>query len=539
MTHHHFLRQKMQIFAQVSLICFYLIGSKMPIDLNDTRPRNQTLPLFDPHIADFSCEIEARKVPSIDAEADTWFRAARALESPDTLKEHDYGRIVQLTQQAAERHHWKAMLNLASLYLENRDPAHGVDDAVLLVEKAMQLGIPAAFDRMGIYYMHGTGVPQDATKAYAFMQRAAQMGSPQAMAFLAEKLNAGPDSVDANHWSNIPIATKMLECAFGQGYGPAAFDLHYLYASPRDETGYIIGHDTSETKARAVKVLHEGVRLGCAKCARNLFIEFSDPLDIVNLLVPYIDKARGERYRVLARELDFNPGARFPNIDKVVPLPPADLPPWNGDRDTLLAAAMGVTLPLTPAKTSMASNRLEPPHPDPQYKLRFYGEQTMAEHAHLPGYWQPDANHYTEAACRVLARTPPRAYRAGEPFDQLFVEDGTTRTPIEYVLWRHFHTLRHNHGAIEPLTVAGLTRTVPRQDALLTSNTNRPCPATGTWQPWIDVEHPMAAIVNQSWRQAWLTKGQAFPEPEADWLLTLPAADVTWYLLDDTGIDIS
>jgi hypothetical protein len=39
------------------------------------------------------------------------------------------------------------MLNLASLYVEGRDPSHGMK-AVQLVEKAMRLGIPA-YDRMG------------------------------------------------------------------------------------------------------------------------------------------------------------------------------------------------------------------------------------------------------------------------------------------------------------------------------------------------------------------------------------------------------
>ena len=372
--------------------------------------RDQSLPLFEPRTVRFTCEVEAAKVPPIDAQADAWFRESRALESYEILEEErDYKRIVQLTRAAAERHHWKAMLNLASLYVEKRDPEHGIEDAVSLVEKAMRLGIPAAYDRMGTFYMNGTGVMPDQTRAYAFWQKAAQMGSPQAQAFFAEKFDVGPDSENANHWSNIPIAIKLYECAFSQGYGPAAYDLFYLYEVPRDSTGKILRLPTQETMLRALKVLHEGVKYGCEKCANKLAIEFGDPFEPARLRVPFIDKSRGDRYQVLSNELDFNPNARFPNIDKVVPLPPADLPLWNGDRDTLLAAAMGVTLPLTPAKTSMASNRLAPPHPDPQYKLRFYGEQTMAPNAPLPGYWQPDANHYLDAACRVLARTPPRA----------------------------------------------------------------------------------------------------------------------------------
>lgn len=478
-------------------------------------------------------------MPLVDAEADGWFRQARVLESWDIFEENrDYPKILQLTRQAAERHHWKAMLNLASFYLEKRDPAHGVEDAVELVEAAMQMGVPAGYDRMGIYYLNGTGVEQDVTKAYAFMQRAAQMGNPQSMAYLAEKLNAGPDSVDGTHWSNIPIATKMLECALSQGYGPAAFNLHYLYAAPRDATGWITGPDTAETKARAMKVLHVGVQFGCADCASALFIEFDHPFNLADMLVPHIDKSRGQRYLVLAEELDRNPSARFPNLDKVIPLPPADLPPWNGDRDTLLAAAMGVTLPLTPAKTTLALHRHEQAHPDPRYKLRFSGEQTLATRASSPGYWLPEPDQLSIAACRVLARTPARAYRVGEPFEQLFVQDGATRVPVDHVLWRHFNTLPYNHGAIAPLAVPGLTREVPRMDAWLTSAADRPCPATGTWQPWIPVDHPMQAIVNQPWRQAWLHRGQPFPQPATDWLLTLPASDITWYLLDADGVDI-
>jgi len=458
----------------------------MSSNLADTALRNQDLPLFEPRSTVFACTMEASKVPKIDAEADGWFIESRALESPQNLEdERDYKKIVQLTRMAAERYHWKAMLNLASLYLEGRDPERNSQDAVQLIEKAMELGIPAAYDRMGTYYINGTGVESDATRAYAFWQKAAQLGNPQALTTLAEKLNVGPDSEDGNHWSNIPTATRMLECALAQGYAPAAFKLHYLYASPRDGTGKIIGERNAETKSKALDALHRGVMLGCAECANALAVEFDDPFDIVTTIVPYVDKSRGKRYLLLSNELNFNPSARFPNLDKVVPLPPADLPPWNGDRDTLLAAAMGVTLPLTPAKTTMASAVTQATPLDPRYQLRFSGEQTVSEHAPLPGYWQPDPHHYDEAACRVLARTPPRAYLAGEAFAPLFAQDGDGDAKIDYILWRHFHTLRHNHGAVEPLAAAGLTREVSRPDNLLASNSDRPCPATGTWQPWV------------------------------------------------------
>lgn len=201
--------------------------------------------------------------------------------------------------------HWKAILNLASLYVEGRDPLSGNEEAVQLVEKAMQLGIPAAYDRMGTYYANSTGVDGDITRAYAFWKKAAQMGNPQAMAFLADKLNVGPRSEGAGYCSNIPVAIKMLECAFGQGY--AAFDLHYVYISPRAASGEIIGPRNAETKNRALRVLHEGVKFGSEDCANALAIEFGSPFDLADMLAPYIDKARGERYRMLSNALGFNP----------------------------------------------------------------------------------------------------------------------------------------------------------------------------------------------------------------------------------------
>ena len=124
--------------ASLIFLCC-LLACKVPDD--KVWPRNQSLPLFNPHVADFICEIEASKVPPIDAQAEDWFLEARALEDPEIfVEDRDYKKIVDLTRQAAERLHWKAMLNLASLYVEGRDPLYGKEEAVQLVEKAMRLG---------------------------------------------------------------------------------------------------------------------------------------------------------------------------------------------------------------------------------------------------------------------------------------------------------------------------------------------------------------------------------------------------------------
>ena len=520
---------RLPFFVLAVLLFISLIACKMPND--KVLPRNQSLPLFNPHVSDFVCEIEASKVPPIDAQAEDWFLAARALEDPEIfVEDRDYKKIVDLTRQAAQRLHWKAMLNLASLYVEGRDPSYGNEEAVQLVEKAMLLGIPAAYDRMGTYYANSTGVKGDITRAYAFWQKAAQMGNPQAMGFLGEKLTAGEDHPGIDMWGNIPVATKMLECAVAQGYGPAAYDLYYLYAAPRTADGTIIGdHRTPETKDRALKILHEGVRLGCAQCARDLSIEFSNPFNLSDMLVPFIDKARGERYAVLNRALGFNPNRRFPNLDKILPLPPADLPPWDGQRKSLLDAAMGVSPPPAIPQPSAASLSKAPYFLAADYALRPTGLHSDAPAAPFSAYWQP-------APGQGLTE-PARLFRKGEEFRHFSVIDADGKSRYGGVTWEQYLTIRHNHGAVEPRAVHGLLCQVARPEPWLSCNCGQACPASGVWQPWVSAGHPLQAIVNQYWRQVWLTQGAPFPRPRRDWLLDLPDDDVTWHLMDASIAD--
>ncbi|MDP3670463.1 MAG: DUF6396 domain-containing protein [Telluria sp.] len=403
----------------------------------------------------------------------------------------------------------------------------------------MRLGIPAAYDRMGTYYMNGTGVKADATRAYAFWQKAAEMGNPQAMTFLGDKLRAGKDGAIPGYWANIPVAIKMLECALGQGHGQAAFNLYYMYEFPRDANGHESGARTRETKDRALKVLHAGVALGCRECADALAIEFGDPFDLAEMLPPHIDKARGERYGLLGDELGFNPSNRFPNLDMVLPLPPADLPAWNGDRNTLLAAAMGVSLPLTPPQASAASQSTGRSFLDAAYALRETAITTRETRAPMGGYWRPTAPDQSDRSRAQLESVAPGLYQQGEMFDRFRIPSGEGLGPLTGVVWEYSLTVRHNHGAIEPQVPDGLARKVAHTNAPMIGVTAPICPTTGIWQPWVPDDHPMHTIVNQYWRQVWLLEGQPFPQPQRDWMLALPEHEVTWYLLDTSRANIS
>lgn len=515
------------------LLCLSLTACKMTNATDDVMPRNQKLPLFDPHIPTYTC-APAQLAP-FDAQADAWFLEARALESAEIyVDDRNYKKIVMLTKQAAQRHHWKAMLNLASFYLEGRDPPHGVEDAVKLVEDAMRLGVPAAYDRMGTYHMNGTGVRGGATRAYAFWQEAARMGSPEALTYIGEKMLTIEDEPKGSRWANVAVGTKMLECAYGQGFGQAAYELGFVYSMP-------FGHNASrEELARALTVLHEGVKFGCQKCAASLSIEFEHSNNPARMIAPRLDKARSDRYVILSNALDFDPERRFPNLDKVLPLPPADLPPWNGDEDTLINAASGVSHPPpAPPASSAYSERKARFHLDAEFLLTSSGAMTAETTAPFGGYWQPAAGDHSEPQRGALLATPPALYQPGELFDRVHAQgmDGSHAT-VSNLTWIHFRTVRNDAGAVVPPVVRGRTReTAPLSTASVCRAEDR-CPVSGTWQPWMHADHPMQTAVNQYWRQAWIVAGQRFPDPQQDWQLDVPAADISWHLMDRVGIDI-
>lgn len=302
-------------------------------------PRNQIPESFHPHRPEFTCKHESTVTPSLDPQAEIWYQEAIALDTPDLWKDdRNWPRIIELYSKAAERKHWKAMINLATLYqtgiwglrdsdkvLVSRNPAA----AIALIEEAMRMGVPLAYAVMGNYYADGFVVKRNTTVAWAFWQKAADMGSSFAQFTVGRSLNAvlEKDEPERERWNNEVIGLKMLECAFGQGNGDAAEALGIEY-------DVIQGN-----KSRALYYFHEGVKFGSAAAANYLRDEFQK----AGGMAPFgIDNSRADRYRMFKRALEHNSGLRFPGLDKVLPLPPAKLPRWSGKPEDLINAAKTV-----------------------------------------------------------------------------------------------------------------------------------------------------------------------------------------------------
>ena len=497
--------------------------------MNDL-PRNMNLKAFDPHRKDFVCKHEADAVPPIDPEAEQWLQEGLALTSrllwPD---QRDYKKAVERWTLAAERQHWKAMLNLANAYAQGEGVPRDTERAVQIVEQAMKLGIPAAYDLMGTYHMEGRGVKGDASRAYAFWELAADQGSPSAMAYIGQHLLGGYDNPKTGMWSNRTVGVSMLECAVAQGNGKAAYELGTWISN--------VGIGGKPDHLRGLQLLHDGVKFGSAESAGYLFGAFDDGDALVGNIK---DEGRSGRLRVLTDALRRNPDLRLPNLDKVLPLPPTPLPKWDGDKQTLIDAAKAVVpTPPQPAP-SPASQRTGRAHipeghvlpEQPQQPVPAQYESTAAPRS---GYWiarlmhPHSARHIAWNAAQV-----PLRYERGEPFapSREGLEPADGRILFHY-LGVPVADAPPSQADVHPKVAQGAARPACLPQPLRRwRGGGDPCPTSGIWAASVPADHPAAAVFNGWHRQAYVRQGQPFPD-EAH--LDIEPSQVTWIWWDQAN----
>ena len=532
-------------------------------------PRNMKLGSFDPHRKEFLCVHEATKVPAFDAMSQEWFEKAMALTNEGTPPEQrNFKLAAELFQKAADRKHWKALINLASMYAHGAgfseytafNPAYRVerDDekAVLLVEQGMNWGIPAAFDLMGTLHMEGRGVNQNTDRAWAFWQLAANMGSPNAMAYIGSKTNGTYDDTKAGFWGNRKIALLMLECGTAQGNAAAAYELGLNLNGEDKELGQDYG--------RALMAFHSAVKWGSEDAATALASKFDTGKPIVGNIK---DPARADRYDTLAKALRLNADLRFPNLDKAIPLPPAPLPKWDGDLDTLVAAAQGVREIPKPKQTSSSYLQGHRAYLPPGTALQVPAQlsripvlpgytsiladrpgSTGLARAQVGGYWQAkvlpataNESPYVSSLRRALRELPPLRFEEGERMQITMGNTNLLHEDMTHYLveWHFMGRPAPLHMVQDWLAQAGVVRAI-ESTTNTTCKGNQPCPQSGIWQPYVlDAEHPLSKVLtvaplNDGWKwQAFVQEGQALPSLSA---MGIEDAQVDWRLMQVTEL---
>ena len=189
-------------------------------------------------------------------------------------------------------------------------------------ELAKQLPATAYYNLYG-YLDEDYGVRTEEGGKYAYLRKAADLGSREAQYTVAEMLEDIEDQNESEEAFKyrMSIAKDLYSCASEQGLGEASNEL---------ALGLLFHKKYSE----ALIVLHQGVINGNDSSAHRLDKGFSGQYkdgDMYFLNVPE-DKERSKRYNIIWNYLTDNDylQPKVPDLDEIVPLPPAPLPKWDG-----------------------------------------------------------------------------------------------------------------------------------------------------------------------------------------------------------------
>ncbi|WP_152987417.1 SEL1-like repeat protein [Aquabacterium parvum] len=268
--------------------------------------------------AAFTCVKEADRIPPRDPEVDQLYQHARWLRRNNLLKDDPsvYPAIERLVRIATAHGHDKANLALRGMLKNGQAQSpNPIKESVDLVEDLIKRGIPGGYHDMGNYLMQGYGVVGDFDLGKRYYRKAADLGSPDAQYLIGDKLidtRRHPPEV-------VAIGLQMLRCAAEQGHAEAAVGLGvYIY---------------EEKPKEAMEAYQFGAKAGNSQCASWMELGFKlvDPKEIGYLGVTP-DSERARRYEIITKFLsDYDYlDPKVPEVDEIVPLPPAQLPPWDG-----------------------------------------------------------------------------------------------------------------------------------------------------------------------------------------------------------------
>ncbi|MDO1509129.1 MULTISPECIES: DUF6396 domain-containing protein [unclassified Neisseria] len=181
------------------------------------------------------------------------------------------------------------------------------------LNKLLQKQLPAtAYYLLKGYIEDGYGVSAPPDSELAFLRKAADMGSRDAQ-FVLGKTLMGIDDKETLQF-RLELKRKLYRCASEQGQGDASewlgIDLQNIKQYPE-----------------AVAAFYQGVKNGNSQSALWLVDGFQG-LELN--LTPDAERAR--RYEAIRDYLstyDFM-SPKVPDLDEIVPLPPAPLPDWDG-----------------------------------------------------------------------------------------------------------------------------------------------------------------------------------------------------------------
>ncbi|NYH17880.1 SEL1-like repeat protein [Paraburkholderia bryophila] len=292
--------------------------------------RSQTAAATDYAHSPYTCVHETDHLPAIESQADQLYSYGQYLESRLPSRSNDvtldrFTEIARYYRLAAAYGDYRANLALMDLLYQVKDDGYDnvstpwrkqrEDEFARLLGQLVAEKIPAGFDRQGGFASQDWNLPA----ALSNYRKAADLGNPHAQFEAAEMLN--PSTTIGSTFKatreDAEVADSLYHCAAEQGHGSAISTIgrSLLQDGKRDE---------------AIQVFHKGIARGDAGSASALEDLFAEQQK--SRKGTKAGAERVSRYEVIRVFLidHQNTGVTLPDIEKIVPLPPASLPAWNG-----------------------------------------------------------------------------------------------------------------------------------------------------------------------------------------------------------------
>ena len=223
---------------------------------------------------------------------------------------------------AAANGDYKANVRLQFLLSDGwtRVPDIEAETEVHKLYKMLHKQLPAtAYYLLKGYIEDGYGVSAPPDSELAFLRKAADMGSREAQYTLGQMISSLDD--EETREFRLKLMMKLYRCASEQGQGNASYWLGMFLPDY---------HKYDE----AVRAYHQGVKNGNYLSAFILSNAFKAGKEKGNndFLDVETDEERARRYGIIDSYLstyDFM-SPTVPDLDDIVPLPPAPLPEWDG-----------------------------------------------------------------------------------------------------------------------------------------------------------------------------------------------------------------
>jgi len=306
------------------LSCLLLAGCDAPLTQRPHSAAVPSLSAVQENLA-FTCKHET--LPPASADSDVLFQYARWLEKNNQLKQDPDTdlEISRLYRIATENGHPKANINLQNGGLRGKYKLRG-HEHLRFSQDLIDANVATGYYFVSVFLKNGIAdLKQDMEMSLRYLRKAADEGSAQAQYEIGDALAPSSRAPD--------VARQMRRCAAEQGHGAAA---NILGVYLQDNGAH----------ADALEAFQLGVAAGDESSSSFLQNGFRgpEPTDELYYLGLEEDLERAERYktiwRILARYSYAHP--KVPEINDILPLPPAKLPPWDGKLQWLEAREANV-----------------------------------------------------------------------------------------------------------------------------------------------------------------------------------------------------